>query len=134
MLNELQNLVDELNETNSNLDKKTVLKKHPQCKQLLSYIYSPFKQFNVTSKNLKKRKDLIEDTDIDIITLLNKLSDREVTGHAALSLVNGFIQKNQQYEELIYNIIDKNLKTKPAFTRKLLFLICFNFNINNFLF
>lgn len=112
MLNELQNLVDELNKTNSNLDKKSVLKKYPQCKELLSCVYSPFKQFNVTSKNLKKRKDLIEDTDIDIIALLNKLSDREVTGHAALSLVNGFINKNQQYEELIYNIIDKNLKTR----------------------
>lgn len=111
-LSELQKLVDELNESNSVLAKKEVLKKYPQCKKILSYVYSPFLQYNITSKNLQKRNDLVEDTDLDLFELLDKLSSREITGHKALAITNGFIQQNSQYSELIYNIIDKNLKTR----------------------
>lgn len=112
MLKDLQSLVNELNESNSNLDKKKVLEKYPQCKELLRYVYSPFTQFNVTSKNLKKRTDLVEETNLNIIELLDQLNNRDITGHKALSVVNGFIQKNEEYRDLIYNIIDKNLKTR----------------------
>lgn len=112
MLKDLSNLVEKLNNSNSNNDKKEVLSHYPQCKEILSYIYSPFTQFNVTSKNLKKRKDLVERADIELIQLLDKLNNLEITGHKAISVVNGFIEENKEYEELIYKIIDKNLKTR----------------------
>lgn len=112
MLKDLKNLIDDLNESNSVLEKKEVLKKYPQCKEILTLVHSSFTQFNVTSKNLKKRQDLIEDTDIDLISLLNRLNSLEITGHKAISVVNGFIQKNKEYEDTIYRIIDKNLKTR----------------------
>ncbi|MFW6002601.1 MAG: hypothetical protein ACOCQD_04610 [archaeon] len=112
MLKDLNNLVEELNQTNSNNDKKEVLEKYPQCQDLLYYIYSPFTQFNVTSKNLKKRMDLAEDTNLDIISLLKQLNNLEITGHKALAVTNGFIVRNSEYKELIYKIIDKNLKTR----------------------
>lgn len=112
MLNELSKLVDKLNETNSILDKKDVLKQFPSCKTLLKYVYSPYTQFNVSSKNLIKRSDLVEDTDLTIIQLLDQLNNRDITGHKAISVVNGFIQKNPEHVNLIYNIIDKNLKTR----------------------
>lgn len=112
MLEDLNNLVEELNQSNSNNDKKEVLEKYPQCQDLLYYIYSPFTQFNVTSKNLKKRMDLAEDTNLDIISLLKQLNNLEITGHKALAVTNGFIVRNSEYKELIYKIIDKNLKTR----------------------
>ena len=49
---------------------------------------------------------------LTIVEVLDKLNKREVTGHAALSLVNGFIKANEKYADLIYNIIDRNLKTR----------------------
>jgi len=114
MLKNLQSLVKELNTTNSTNEKKDILKKYPQCKELLKWIYSPYTQFNVTSTNLKKRSDLIDYNaqQRDLINILKELNERQVTGHNAIALVNGFIQGNKEYADLIYSIIDKNLKTR----------------------
>ncbi|KKM15890.1 hypothetical protein LCGC14_1691440 [marine sediment metagenome] len=120
-LKDLQELVNELNTTNSSNTKKDILSVYPQCTELLKWTYNPFAKFNVTSKNLKKQKDLIlssEDLmsspDIydGILPLLYDLSERNITGHVAISCVNEFIENNKEYEKLIYCIIDKNLKTR----------------------
>ncbi len=114
MLDKLQLLVNELKTTNSSNAKKEILTRYDDedVKELLEYTYNTQKKFNVKSANLKKRKDLIEETDLDIIELLDALYKREITGHKALSVTNGFIEQNKEYEELIYTIIDKNLKTR----------------------
>lgn len=112
ILEQVSTLIEELNESNSVLEKKRVLETHPECKEILTYVYSPFTQFNITSKNLEKRSDLIEDTYIEIIPLLDKLNNLEITGHKAISIVNGFVQRNIEYKDTIYRIIDKNLKTR----------------------
>ena len=113
-LKNLQELVNDLNTTNSSNTKKDILSVYPQCTELLKWVYSPYTQFNVTSANLKKRKDLILSNNFedDIISLLDRLNERIITGHKAISSVNGFIESNKEYEELIYCIIDKNLKTR----------------------
>lgn len=117
MLNELQKLVNELQATNSNNGKMSILKRYPQCKQLLMYTYNPFFQFNVTSKNLKKKAKKLKDIEVeqkpnDIIELLDLLRNRSITGNAAIATVNSFADDNKEYEDLIHNIIDKNLKTR----------------------
>lgn len=113
MLKDLSNLIKELNSTNSSNEKKEILRKYPQCKELLTWIYSYKTLFNVTSKNIKKRNDLVDVVAYgDIISLLTALNNRDITGHAAISAVNAFINTNPEYEELIYLIIDKNLKTR----------------------
>jgi len=113
MLNDLYNLVKELNTTNSSNKKKEILIKYPQCKELLIWVYSYKTLFNVTSKNVKKRSDLKDATAFeDIIELLTALNNRDITGHAAISAVNAFIEHNSEFEDLIYLIIDKNLKTR----------------------
>lgn len=111
ILNDLDKLVNELNTTNSSNDKKKILEKYPQCKDILSFVYSPFTQFNVSSDNLKKKSALVEENDLDIISLLTKLNDRTFTGHKAISVINGFIKKNN-HADLVYMIIDKNLKVR----------------------
>ena len=113
MLKDLQEMVNDLNKTNSTLDKKEALKKYPQCQELLRWVYSPYTQFNVSSKNLKKKSDLCDDESHKEITLLLwELNGRKITGHAAISAVNAFIRDNSQYSELIYDIIDKNIKIR----------------------
>jgi len=55
---------------------------------------------------------LIENNNLSIVELFDKLNNLEITGHKAISIVNGFIKNNYEYKELIYNMIDKNLKTR----------------------
>lgn len=114
MLEDLYKMVEELNTTNSTNEKKDILKKYPQCKELLKWVYSPYTQFYVTSANLKKRNDLVDYNaqQRDLINILKELNNREITGHNAIALVNGFIEGNKEYSDLIYSIIDKNLKTR----------------------
>ena len=120
MLNRLQQFVERSNSTNSNTDKIEVIREYSNDHEVLRalrYTYSPFKQYYITSKNLKKRSDLVASSQPfghDIITLLDFLNDREITGHEAISVVNKFILDNEQYKELIYNIIDRNLKTRST--------------------
>ncbi len=118
MLEKIKDFVEQSNASNSNLDKLKVLeqfKNDLEVTRMLKYVYSPFKQYYVTSKNLKKRSDLVNSNcDDNIFQLLDKLDNREITGHAALAEVNGYISNNQEYADLIYNIIDRNLKTRST--------------------
>jgi len=114
----LKEFVDELNSSNSTLDKTAVLQKpeydDPFIKKVLVATHNPFVQYYVTPKNLKKRSDLVSETNANLFTILDWLSSRAVTGHDAITLVNSYIKNHQGYEELIYNIFDRNLKTRTS--------------------
>lgn len=113
MFERLQNLVNELNQTTSTLEKKVILNKIDlDTKEILYWIYNPFQKYNITSTNILKKPDLVIDNDLEIFTLLRMLNTRETTGHEAIGLVNGFINKNIKYKDLILNIIDKDLKCR----------------------
>ena len=108
-----QNFIKDMNKTNSTLDKKEVLKKYPEMKELLHWIYNPFKQFYITSEVLKKKSDIIDTiTTPNLFSMLSLLSERIKTGHEAIGLVNGFIKNNEQYKDVIYKIIDKDLECR----------------------
>ena len=115
----IHDFVEESNSTNSNTDKLNVLKKYGQydsvCKALY-YTYNTFKQYNVTSENCKKRNDLVASTNVyhDIFNLLDDLDNRIITGHSAIQAVNAFVKENLEFEELIWNILDRNLKTRST--------------------
>ena len=117
MLNRLQELVDNLNTTNSNKDKENTLRKYrndEEIKRILYFTYNPFYQFYVTSKNCIKNKNLCTPKVGTLFDLLDDLRYRRITGHDAISTINGFILQNPHYEELIYRIIDKDLKTRTG--------------------
>lgn len=114
-----QEFVDKSNSTNSNTDKLNVIKEYsnqPDVLKVLQYTYDTFKQYYVTSKNCKKRSDLVLPFGPykDIFSLLDALSSRKITGHSAIEAVNTFVEENKEYEELIWNIIDRNLKTRST--------------------
>ncbi len=119
ILERLQSLVEELNRTNSSTDKVNTLKKYKDdvdIRKILMYIYTPFKQYHLTSSNLKKNKDLWSDEVPwkNIFDMLDDLCARKYTGHEAIGMVNTFIGCNLQYAQLIYNIIDRDLKTRAT--------------------
>ncbi|MDA8988689.1 hypothetical protein N9F93_00295 [bacterium] len=115
----ISDFVEASNATNSNSDKLNVLKKYTQydvVKIALHYTYNTYKQYGVTSVNCKKRSDLLGNpsTYEDFFDLLDDLNDRVLTGHAAIANINRFVQENKNYEDLIWNIIDRNLKTRST--------------------
>lgn len=117
VLDKVQEFVDASNLTNSNSDKLNVIKEFSQdaeVMKMLRYVYHPTKQFYVTSDNCKKRSELISYGYKDIFTLLDDLATRFITGHTAIAAVNGFVSVNPRHADLIWNILDRNLKTRST--------------------
>ena len=115
--NRLQDFIDELNATNSKNNKIEIIKSHKNDKfitKVLHYTYNPYFKYNVSSANCKKNSDLCDMNFMNesIFELLDDLKNRVYTGHDAIAMVNGFIVSNQEHEDLIFNILDKNLKTR----------------------
>lgn len=116
-LDEIQEFVDAQNATNSNTDKLKVLEQYANnesVRKALEYTYNTFKQYGVTSENCKKLSHLASYGYSSLFDILNDLNSRYLTGHNAISAVNGFVAANKRHEELIFNIIDRNLKTRST--------------------
>jgi DNA ligase-1 len=117
-LNKLQRLVDDLNHSTSTNAKIKVFEQYSEMddiREILVRIYSPYIQFGVGSKNCKKLSHICDSDDAyELFDLLDDLSNRHLTGHAAVGAVNAFILANKEHEQLIYNILDKDLKTRTA--------------------
>ena len=115
-MKELRLFVDDMQATSSSLDKVAILKQQSHYIQgILEYTYNPYKQFHVTSKTCIKNKNIIEPYfGKSIFDLLDDLNNRHVTGHAAIGVVNYFVNKNLEYKDLIHNIIDKDLKIRTG--------------------
>ena len=104
---------------NSILDKKGVLKNYEDLKEILKYTYDDSIVYSVTSKNYikfkkndKKVKLKIINEYNSLIKLLNDLSIRKITGDTALLYIYNYIKKYKEYESIILNILDKNLKIR----------------------
>lgn len=109
--------VEQSNSSNSNNDKLEVLKtytKYEVVRKALIYTYDTFKQYGVTSKNCKKNSHLVQHGYTDLFKLLDDLDQNYLTGHMAISYVNGFVDVNRTFEDTIWNIIDRNLKTRST--------------------
>jgi DNA ligase-1 len=119
ILEKLQAFVDASNSTNSNSDKLEVIRNYSNDQDVmkaLRYVYHPLKQFHVTSANCQKRSDLVAPMSVynDLFSMLDDLIGRNVTGHAAIEVVNRFVADNIQHADLIWCILDRNLKTRST--------------------
>ena len=114
-MKELKDFVDEMRATSSSLEKVKILKKQPgYIQSILEYTYNPYKQYHVTSKTCIKNKDIVTPYfGKTIFDLLDDLTTRHMTGHAAIGAVNYFVSKNN-YEDLVFSIIDKDLKIRTG--------------------
>ena len=105
----------EMQSTTSLNDKKEILARYHDSSIIqlaLHYTYSPYKQFGVTSAQCKKRPDLCAVGKYDLFDILENLSNRNVTGHAAVGMINGFVMLNPGYVDVIFCILDKDLKLR----------------------
>ena len=116
ILNRMQELVDRLQTNSSSNIKKEFLQEYlhdSDLKKLMMYIHNPFYQFHVTSDNCKKFENMhIQNVDWNIFDLLDALRTRRITGHEAIGNINTYIMANPEHKQLIYNIIDKDLKCR----------------------
>jgi DNA ligase-1 len=120
ILQDLSNLVSELQSTTSTNEKVEIIRNHcndnGELRKIIQYAYNPFYQFHLTSTNCVKHSGLVtySKKDVDIFSILDDLRNRKVTGNEAISMVNHFISKHEDYRDLIHNIIDKDLKTRTG--------------------
>lgn len=117
----IYDFIEASNSSNSNTEKLEVLKKYTQyevVRKALLYTYDPYKQYYLTSKNCKKKSDLVAPENFydDFFSLLDDLNDRNITGHSAIQAVNAYVKANIEFQEIIWNIIDGNLKTRTTAT------------------
>jgi len=111
-MQEVKQFIKEMRATSSSNEKVEILKQQSDfIKQVLEYTYNPYKQYHVTSKTCKKNSDKVSWTDYTLFNLLDKLTNRDITGHAAIEIVNRFATKNVDWD-VIYDIIDKDLKIR----------------------
>ena len=115
----LRGFVNEMRSTSSSTQKVAIIA-HSDAfiHKVLEYTYNPFKQYFVTSKTCRKNSGLFKkNTYQTVFQLLDDLSSRKITGHDAIAAVNGFLIAtcdSVKHEELIYNIIDKDLKIRAG--------------------
>ena len=113
-------MIEELSSTTSNNEKKDIVYRYgaayPKLKKLMEYIYSDYKKYYVTSKNCKKLSHIIDEDCgfVDIFELLDDLDNRTYTGHDAIAMVNGYISQHSEYEDLIWKIIDRDMKCRVS--------------------
>ena len=119
-LDKLQEFINQSNSSNSNTHKLDTLREfsdNEDIKRGLLYTYDTYKQYYVTSKTCIKRNDLVSSlvtTGRNLYDILDMLNEREITGHDAIKLVNAFVRDHIQHEDLIWKIIDGNLKTRST--------------------
>ena len=118
-------MVRDLRATSSTIDKQGIIEDYCNhnseaanfAKKILLYTYHPLWQYNVTSDNLKKKNSLRGKSYKNFFDLLDDLKSRKITGHDAIGAVHTFIDghsNKDNIEELIYCIIDKDLKTRAG--------------------
>ena len=115
MFYRLSEMVGELNNTNSKNEKMEILERYPDLMNVLEYTYNPYKKYGVKSSQLKKKNDIVGGWDKydNLFQILDDLADRKLTGHEAIGTLNAFINDTEDdWTELIYRILDKNLKTR----------------------
>jgi len=118
-LEKLQDFVNQMKNTSSLNEKKGIIgsiQNDKFIKKALNYALDPYKKYYLTSKNCKKNADLCDMNSNydDIFDLFDDLNNRVFTGHDAIAMVNAFVTEYNEYEDLIYSIIDRNLEIRAS--------------------
>lgn len=116
LIAEFNDFISSINESSSSNNKvKTIKESSDFIKKVIYYTYNPYYHYGVSSKNAIKKKNLCDNIcHMDIFGLLDDLRSREITGHAAISAVNGFIAQNPMGRDLLFSILDKDLKIRSG--------------------
>ena len=117
MIQEINYFLEEMNASSSSNDKVMIMSNASRLiRKTLYYTYNNYMQYNITPKVLNKRKDLCNrhTSQVDIFGLLDSLNQRLITGHKAIEETNGFILNNPEYKNILYLILNRNLKIRAS--------------------
>ena len=117
MIQDFNNFIELMNASTSSNEKVNIMSRSDKIiHKILYYTYNTFMQYNITPKVLNKRQDLCNKHTkfVSIFDLLNSLNQRFITGHKAIEETNGFILNNPEYKNLLYLILDRNLKIRAS--------------------
>ena len=117
MHNEILEFISEMNSSTSTNQKIDVIRSSSKIvRKTLYYTYNSFMQFNITPKVLDKRQDLCNRHTkfIYMFDLLDSLDKRLITGHKAIEETNGFIFNNPKLKNILYLVLDRNLKIRVS--------------------
>ena len=114
----LECFITQANLSNSTKEKQSVIKsvyeQNPQLfKDLMLLVYDYHNKYYVTSANVLKLENEIEplivEDSMSIFDLCQALNSRSVTGHDAIALILGFINKFNEHRDTVLRILDKDL-------------------------
>tara|TARA_R110002020_G_scaffold150662_1_gene327486 strand:+ start:487 stop:1734 length:1248 start_codon:yes stop_codon:yes gene_type:complete len=108
----MKKFIEKMRATSSSLEKVEIIKNSNEfIHKVLEATYNPYKQYYVTSKTCIKNAHLVKKHKLSLFEVLDMLSNRKVTGHKAIALVNGF---GGGCGDVIYKIIDKDLEIRAG--------------------
>ncbi len=116
-LNIVYDFIKDMNASTSSNDKIDLIRfSKPEVRKVLFYTYNTFQQYNITPKVLDKRLDLCnKHTKFEsVFELLDSLNNRMITGHKAVEETNGFIYNNPGLKDLLYLMLERNLKVRAS--------------------
>ena len=117
MISDINTFIKKMNSSNSTNDKVEIIRlASKNVLRILYYTYNSYMQYNITSKVLNKRPDLCnKHTKFNsLFQLLDSLNLKLITGHKAIEEINGLIYNNPEYKQIIYLILDRNLKIRVS--------------------
>jgi len=124
----VMSMIDELRNNSSTNDKQDIILRYTGgveeengnqlfAKTVLSMAYCPYSMYNISSKQVKKHPDLCFgdcEPGYGLASLFSDLRSGRYTGHDAIRIINTYINKFPHDEELVYLILDKDLKTRTG--------------------
>lgn len=113
ILKRLTSMIEACSTENSNIYKKQIIANYPELREILEFIYNPFKKFHVTAERLLDSENEFSASTIiynNIYLLLEALSNRTLTGEKAVNACTLFIDMNSKYCDTLLKIFDKDLK------------------------
>ena len=116
-LNIVYDFIKEMNSSTSSNDKIDLIRfAKPEVRKVLFYTYNTFQQYNITPKVLDKRPDLCNKYTkfASVFELLDSLNNRMITGHKAVEETNGYLFNNPKSKDLLYLILERNLKVRAS--------------------
>ena len=111
-MQEFAQLLNELGSIGSTNAKKEILGKYtsPAVKEYLQHALDPFRMYNITSKHISLKPGPLDLDWESAKSNLMKLFRREITGHAAIDMVNTFLMEGKPEQQQAYlKILDKDL-------------------------
>jgi len=131
----LRSFVQECQANTSSNAKKEILTRYPDLKEIFQYVYNPYIKFYTTSDNVKKQSKALQSegpnlfggkglplgnlnvlhgapAPKDFKEVLDQLSARTLSGFEGIKAILKVVKNNKLYEDLIYMILDKDLKVR----------------------